>query len=83
MCIRDRQWAWANGLTVGTNDGTTFSPDNACIRAEAVESVSYTHLTAHMAITIRNLLSVLSGLNTLADTPVLTQMVVITDASRK
>ena len=31
------QWAWANGLTVGTNDGTTFSPDNACIRAEAVE----------------------------------------------
>ena len=31
------QWAWANDLTVGTNDGTTFSPDNACIRAEAVE----------------------------------------------
>ena len=39
--------------------------------------------TAHMAITIRNLLSVLSGLNTLADTPVLTQMVVTTEASRK
>ena len=39
--------------------------------------------TAHMAITIRNLLSVLSGVNTLADTPALTQMVVITDASRK
>ena len=39
--------------------------------------------TAHMAITIRNLLSVLSGLNTLADTPALTQMVVTTEASRK
>ena len=30
-------WAWANGLTVGTNDGTTFSPDKTCTRAEAVE----------------------------------------------
>ena len=43
--------------------------------------------TAHMAITIRNLLSVLlsvlSGVNTLADTPALTHTVVITDASRK
>ena len=39
--------------------------------------------TAHMAITIRNLLSVLSGVNTLADTPAPTQMVVTTDASRK
>ena len=30
------QWAWANGLTVGTS-ATTFSPDKACNRAEAVE----------------------------------------------
>ena len=30
------QWAWANGLTVGTS-ATTFSPDKVCTRAEAVE----------------------------------------------
>lgn len=30
------QWAWANGLTVGTS-ATTFSPDKVCNRAEAVE----------------------------------------------
>ena len=30
-------WAWVNGLTTGTNDGTTFSPDKTCTRAEAVE----------------------------------------------
>lgn len=29
--------AWNCGLTVGTNDGTTFSPDKVCTRAEAVE----------------------------------------------
>lgn len=33
----DVLWAWTYGLTAGTNDGTTFSPNKVCTRAEAVE----------------------------------------------
>lgn len=29
-------WAVANGITAGTNDGSTFSPSNACSRGEIV-----------------------------------------------
>ena len=30
------QWAAENGITVGTGDGTTFSPDEACTRGQMV-----------------------------------------------
>lgn len=30
------EWAVENGITTGTGDGTTFSPDLACTRAQAV-----------------------------------------------
>ena len=30
------QWAVENGITLGTGDGTTFSPNEACTRAQIV-----------------------------------------------
>ena len=30
------EWAVKNGITIGTGDGTTFSPDAAVSRAQAV-----------------------------------------------